>query len=145
MFIFLIFALIAGMALPTQISINAQLRSIVGSPMIASMISFLVGTLGLIIISLFGSGIRIKKEWFEAPWWVWTGGLIGAFYVVATVILIPRLGAAATVGYVLAGQVVAAIVIDNFGLLGVQMQTVSITRILGALLIIGGVVVVQKF
>ena len=115
MFIFLILALIAGMALPAQTSINAQLRSVVGSPIIAATISFLVGAGALLIISLFNKGIQLKKEWLDAPWWVWSGGLIGAFYVVLTVILIPKLGAAATVGYVLAGQVVAAIVIDNFG------------------------------
>ncbi|TKI80401.1 DMT family transporter, partial [Bacillus cereus] len=83
----------------TQFSVNAQLRTIVGSPIIASFISFTVGALVLFIVSLFGNRIQVKKEWFEAPWWMWTGGLLGAFYVLATTILMPRIGSAATVGY----------------------------------------------
>ena len=141
----IIFAIIAGMALPTQVSINAQLRSVVESPIIASTISFIVGAVALIIISLFGKGTSINKEWFEAPWWVWTGGLLGAFYVVASIVLMPRLGATATVAYVLAGQMIASTLIDHFGLIGVQVHALSIPRVLGVLLVIVGVIIIQKF
>jgi len=68
--ILVLFAILAGMALPTQFSVNAQLRAIVGSPTIASAVSFIVGALALLIVSLFGKGIHIKKEWIEAPWWM---------------------------------------------------------------------------
>ncbi|MDQ0496336.1 DMT family transporter [Paenibacillus brasilensis] len=141
----MLFAILAGMALPTQFSVNAQLRTVVGSPIIASAISFMVGAVALIIVSLFGKGIYIKKEWFEAPWWMWTGGLLGASYVLATTILMPRIGAAATVGYILAGQVVASILIDHFGLIGAHTHALSFPRLLGALLVIGGIILVQKF
>ncbi|WP_307500277.1 DMT family transporter [Paenibacillus brasilensis] len=78
----------------------------------------------------------------EAPWWMWTKGLLGASYVLATTILMPRIGAAATVGYVLAGQVLASILIDHFGLIGATTHTFP--RLLGALLVLGGVIIVQK-
>lgn len=146
MVIFLIiFALLAGMALPTQFSVNAQLRSVVQSPIIASTISFIVGAIVLLLISLFGKGMNVNKEWFAAPWWVWTGGLLGAFYVVASIVLIPRLGATATVAYILAGQMVASTLIDNFGLIGVQVHALSIPRVIGVLLVIVGVIIIQKF
>ncbi|KRD87933.1 hypothetical protein ASE51_26490 [Bacillus sp. Root147] len=146
MIIFLIiFALLAGMALPTQFSVNAQLRSVVHSPIIASTISFIVGAIVLLLISLFGKGMNVNKEWLAAPWWVWTGGLLGAFYVVASIVLIPRLGATATVAYILAGQMVASTLIDHFGLIGVQMHSLSIPRVIGVLLIIFGVIIIQKF
>jgi len=146
MIIFLIiFALLAGMALPTQFSVNAQLRSVVHSPIIASTISFIVGAIVLLLISLFGRGMGINKEWLAAPWWVWTGGLLGAFYVVASIVLIPRLGATATVAYILAGQMVASTLIDHFGLIGVQMHSLSIPRVIGVILIIFGVIIIQKF
>jgi transporter family-2 protein len=146
MIIFLIiFALLAGMALPTQFSVNAQLRSVVHSPIIASTISFIVGAIVLLLISLFGKGMSVNKEWLSAPWWVWTGGLLGAFYVVASIVLIPRLGATATVAYILAGQMVASTLIDHFGLIGVQMHSLSIPRVIGILLIIFGVIIIQKF
>lgn len=146
MIIFLIiFALLAGMALPTQFSVNAQLRSVVHSPIIASTISFIVGAIILLIISLFGKGMSVNKEWFMTPWWVWTGGLLGAFYVVASIVLIPRLGATATVAYILAGQMVASTLIDHFGLIGVHVHSLSIPRAIGIVLIIGGVIIIQKF
>lgn len=83
----IIFAILAGMALPTQFSVNAQLRSVVHSPIIASTISFIVGAIVLLIISLFGKGMSVNKEWFSVPWWIWTGGLLGAFYVVASIVI----------------------------------------------------------
>ncbi|GGB41770.1 DMT family transporter [Fictibacillus barbaricus] len=142
--VLILFALIAGMALPTQFSINAQLRSLVGSPILASTISFIVGSIALLIMTFFNQGIKFNKNWVEAPWWIWTGGLLGAFYVVATIILIPRIGAASTVAFILTGQIIASVLIDHFGLLGVHIQPVNLYKFIGVSLIIFGVIFVQK-
>ncbi|OAS86203.1 MULTISPECIES: DMT family transporter [Metabacillus] len=144
-FLFIIFAFIAGLALPAQVSINAQLKNYVGTPLLASTISFLVGLLVLLIGTLIHGSWSLGKGLTTAPWWIWTGGLLGAFYVLASIILIPRLGAATTIACVLAGQVVASIIIDHFGLLQVTVHHVTIPRMIGALLIIVGVILVQKF
>jgi bacterial/archaeal transporter family-2 protein len=143
--ILILFALIAGMALPTQFSINAQLRTLVGSPILASTISFIVGSIALLILSFFNHGIKVSKGWIEAPWWVWTGGLLGAFYVVATIVLIPRIGAASTVAFILTGQIIASVLIDHFGLLGVHVQPINLYKLMGVSLIIIGVYFVQKY
>ncbi|MDQ0496573.1 DMT family transporter [Paenibacillus brasilensis] len=63
--ILVLLAILAGMALPTQFSVNAQLRTVVGSPIIASVISFIVGAVALTVMSLFWKGIYIKKEWMK--------------------------------------------------------------------------------
>jgi transporter family-2 protein len=81
----------------------------------------------------------------NAPWWMWLGGLLGAFFVCASIVLTPHLWAATTVGLFLAGQVIASKAIDHLGLLGVTAQPASIPRLLGALLIIVGVAMVQRF
>jgi transporter family-2 protein len=139
-------ALAAGMAAPTQFAINSQLRQVVGGPVLAAALSFLVGT-----VILFASTALVRRSVPElgpimnAPWWMWLGGLLGAFFVCASIVLTPRLGAATTVGLFLAGQVIASIVIDHFGLLGVTVQPASIPRLLGALLIIVGVAIVQRY
>ena len=139
-------ALAAGMAAPTQFAINTQLRDVVGGPVLAAALSFLVGT-----VALFATTAVLRRSVPElapitgAPWWMWTGGLLGAFFVCASIILTPRLGAATTVGVFLTGQVVASIVIDHFGLLGVPVQPASLPRIGGALLIVAGVAIVQRF
>ncbi len=139
-------ALAAGMAAPTQFAINTQLRDVVGGPVLAAALSFLVGT-----VALFATTAVLRRSVPElgpiagAPWWMWTGGLLGAFFVCASIILTPRLGTATTVGVFLTGQVVASIAIDHFGLLGVPVQSASLPRIGGALLIVVGVVIVQRF
>ena len=139
-------ALAAGVAVPTQFAINTQLQDVVGGPVLAAALSFLVGT-----VALFATAALLRRSVPElgpiasAPWWTWTGGLLGAFVVCASVVLTPRLGAATTVGIFLTGQVVASIVIDHFGLLGVAVQPASLGRIGGALLIVAGVVIVQRF
>jgi transporter family-2 protein len=143
--LFLIFAFLAGLVLPIQFSINAQLRTVVGSPLVAATISFIVGAITLFTVSLFKAGFSLNKGIASAPWWVWTGGVWGAFYVLATIILIPRIGAGTTVALVLAGQIVASVLIDHFGLINVPIHLLSMPRILGAILVIIGVVLIQKF
>ena len=138
--------LAVGMAAPTQFAINTQLQDVVGGPVLAAALSFLVGT-----VALFATTAVLRRSVPElapiagAPWWMWTGGPLGAFVVCASVILTPRLGAATTIGVFLTGQVVASIVIDHFGLLGVPVQSAGLARIGGALLIVVGVVIVQRF
>ncbi|MGH0515863.1 DMT family transporter [Bacillus cereus] len=143
--LFLIFAFLAGLALPIQFSINAQLRTVVGSPLVAATISFIVGAITLFTVSLFRADFSFNKGIASAPWWVWTGGVLGAFYVLATIILIPRIGAGTTVALVLAGQIVASVLIDHFGLINVPIHLLSLPRIIGAILVIIGVVLIQKF
>jgi len=139
-------ALVAGMAAPTQFAINSQLRQVVGGPVLAGAISFLVGTIILILAAAIVSrSVPDLGSIMGAPWWMYLGGLLGAFYVCASIILTPRLGAATTIGLFLAGQVIASIAIDHFGLFGLPVQSASIPRLLGALLIIVGVSVVQRF
>jgi bacterial/archaeal transporter family-2 protein len=139
-------ALVAGMAAPTQFAINSQLRQVVGGPVLAAAISFLVGTVVLFAATaIISRSVPDLGPTISAPWWMYLGGLLGAFYVCASIILTPRLGVATTIGLFLAGQVIASMVIDHFGLFGTPVQEASIPRILGALLIIVGVAVVQRF
>ena len=142
----LLFAFAAGAALPVQFSINAVLRGFVGGPAVAATISFFGGTLALIVVALV-----LRESWplgeavARAPGWAWVGGLLGALYVLATIVVIPRLGAATTVGLILAGQVLASIVIDHFGLIRVPVHELNIPRLAGAVLIVIGVALVQRF
>jgi len=142
----LLFAFVAGVALPVQFSINAVLRGFVGGPAVAATISFFGGTLALIVVALV-----LRESWqlgeavARAPGWAWVGGLLGALYVLATIVVIPRLGAATTVGLILAGQVLASIVIDHFGLIRVPVHELNIPRLAGAVLIVIGVALVQRF
>ena len=144
--ILLLLALVAGMCAPTQFAVNATLRGVLGGPALAAAVSFFVGTIALVVAALVvRESLPQTGVVSNAPWWVWTGGLLGAFYVLASILLTPRLGAATTIGFYLAGQVAASIAIDHFGLIRVPVHEVSIPRIIGAALIVAGVALVQRF
>jgi transporter family-2 protein len=139
-------AFVAGMAAPTQFAINSQLRTVVGGPVLAAAISFLIGTVVLFAATaVMSRSVPDLGPTVSAPWWMYLGGFLGAFYVWASIVLTPRLGVATTIGLFLAGQVIASMVIDNFGLFGLPVQPASIPRILGAILVIVGVAIVQGF
>ena len=143
---YFLLALIAGMSVPTQAGINAQLALWSRSPVLASMISFAVGTATLIAYVLLA---RIPLPSLLSaghhPWWIWCGGALGAFFVTATIILVPKLGATTMVATVLAGQMVASLLLDHFGWLGYPLHPVSLGRIAGVLLLCLGVWLIKVF
>ncbi|MFN6963929.1 MAG: DMT family transporter [Pyrinomonadaceae bacterium] len=142
----LLLALAAGAMMPTQAAINNRLAVFVESPLLAALISFAVGTLGLFIYVLIAGvplGNLVSAK--NAPAIAWTGGLLGAFFVTMTIVLVPRLGVAMTFSLAIAGQMLLTIVIDHFGFLGVPVKEVSLARIGGILLITAGVVLIRRF
>jgi transporter family-2 protein len=144
--ILLLLALVAGACAPVQFSVNAALRGVVGGPALTAAISFLIGTVALVVAALvMRESLPETGAASSAPWWVWTGGLLGAFYVLASILLTPQLGAATTIGFYLAGQVAASIVIDHFGLLRIPVHELSLPRLVGAALVVVGVALVQRF
>ena len=80
----------------------------------------------------------------RTAWWHWIGGLPGAIYIVVTVVLAPRLGAATFVAAIVAGQRLTSLVLDQFGLVGFPQHPVSPVRLLGAVLITVEVMLVQR-
>ena len=134
------------MGIAAQGGINAQLRSVVGSPAMATLVSFVVGTLALVIYVLlfdrhsFSSLSPLKTM----SLYKWTGGIIGAVYVCCVIILAPKIGAANTLGLVVGGQMVLAIILDHFGLLGFAQHAVNMYRVAGTILLIAGVLLIVK-
>jgi transporter family-2 protein len=143
---YLLFGFAAGAMLPLQFGINAQLAQWVDSPLRATLISFAVGTLVLFAVML-----AADRDWPSthkiagAPWWVWAGGLLGAFYVLGSVVSAPKLGAATLVAVILAGQTVASLLVDNYGWVGFEKNPVSPGRIAGVALVAAGVALVRIF
>jgi len=128
-----------------QSAVNSQLRQVLGSPFQAGFVSFAVGAtaLGAYVISH-------RMEWpirdaASSPWWVWTGGLLGAYLVTSNVVVAPRIGATALIALVITGQLASALVLDHYGLLGFQANPVQWERLLGVGLVIGGAILVRQF
>ena len=145
--LFILLALIAGLTIPTQAGINAQLSAQwARSPILAATVSFFVGTVGLMVyVLLTRIPLPPVADLGRSPWWLWCGGLLGAFFVSATIFLAPKLGATTMTALILAGQMSAALYLDHFGFLGYPEHAVSPGRIAGVLLIAGGVAMVRIF
>lgn len=143
---YIVFALLAGATLPTQAAVNNRMAQTIGNPILAALISFLVGTISLLsYILLTGTPLSPLAAVRNAPPIAWIGGLIGAFFVASTVALVPKLGVAMTFSLVIAGQMIVTLIIDHFGMLAVPVREISLPRIVGMILIIGGVILIRRF
>lgn len=143
--LWIIMAFISGAMLPVQAGLNARMGKSIESSVYAALISFVVGAVGL---SLYILLTKQQVSWSglsRVPGYVWVAGLLGAFYVTAIVILFPQLGPALTFGLVVAGQMVIAVVLDHLNILTANPHPFNWWRLLGILMIIGGVIIVRKF
>lgn len=139
---------LAGALLSIQAGINAQLSRGLGSPFLAALVSFGVGTLGLAAFVLAlgtAMGTGTAPSWRALPLHVWlAGGLLGACYVSANIFLVPRLGTAAVMSLIVCGQLLMALALDHFGLLGLAERGLGPARLAGAALLLAGVFLITR-
>lgn len=144
--LYTLLALASGISLAIQVGMNASLAKGLQNPMIAALSSFLIGTLGLILYMLTSKQtIPSAQAVQQLPWWVWMGGLLGAVYVTLTIVAAPKIGAAQLVAFVVTGQMLTSLILDHYGLVGFEVNTLNVWRILGAVLLITGVILIRKF
>ena len=145
-YILMLSTLFIGAILPVQAVLNTKLGKQTGGPLISSLLSFLVGLICLFIINLFAnySAFTNMKLLSVSPWYVWMGGLLGAIYVSCVIFVNQQQGVALTFALAVAGQIFVSLIIDHFGLFGSFVRPVSIPKIIGALLIIAGLVLIKK-
>jgi bacterial/archaeal transporter family-2 protein len=135
---------IAGVLVGMQAPINSRLGRDLGSVQAATF-SFVVGTVALAsIASLFYGGLGSFGDAGKAPWWALVGGLLGAVYVTVAILTVRTLGVSGLTAIVIAGQLVAAVVIDRFGLLGIARQPIDVERVIGLVLLVVGVLLVVR-
>jgi transporter family-2 protein len=141
----LLLAVAVGTLLPLQVAMNMTLRPWFRDPVVAALPNFLVG-----IVMLGGYMLVMRSKLpnlaslAQVPLWAWLGGLIGASYIIATLQLGPKIGAALLLALILAGQMSASLVVDHFGLLGFPHHPVNLPRLAGALLLLIGTVLIVK-
>lgn len=141
---YLVLALAAGMFMPVQAGINAKLAGLIDGAIPAAFVSFFVGTVVLaLVLAVMGQGVPVSRALPASPWWYWVGGSLGAFFVTATVILAPRIGAGAMIALTLAGQLAASMFLDHFGLLGFPHIPFDGKRMLGSLFLAAGVLLIR--
>jgi transporter family-2 protein len=134
----------AGTSFIIQQVVNADLRTALGSAAWAGFISYLGGTLCMLVLAL------ARRDMFPATgamarshWWAWSGGFFGAIYIAISILLVPRLGTATFVALLVAGQMLSSLVFDHYGWFGIAQHPADPFRLLGAVLLVGGVILIR--
>ena len=144
--LYILLALAIGLLLPIQVGINTELAQRISSPVAASFFSFAVGTIGLMICLWV-----LRGPWPDlntittVPKWLWLGGLIGAFAVFGSIISGPKIGLLSLVALVLAGQLLASLILDHYGWLGFPVRELSFGRISGSALLLIAAILIHKY
>lgn len=142
---FIFLAILAGMAMPTQATVNSKLAGYVSSPVSAAFISFAVGTVALFVYMLL-TGVPLASLTLakDAPLIAWIGGFLGAFFVAVMATVVPKIGVALSFSLAIGGQMLVTLLIDHFGWLGVPEKPINLWRVLGAAFITVGVILIRK-
>jgi transporter family-2 protein len=143
-YVAVVLAVLVGMSIPVQTSINTRLARHLGVTLLASLVSFGVGTLGLgLAVLASGTALPLRATAASQPWWIWLGGVCGLIFLTMNMVLMPRIGASATVILPLFGQVVGGLVIDVTGAFGTATRALTFGRVAGVLLVAAGAVLVN--
>ncbi len=137
--------LFAGIAMSIQSGINGQLRGALQHPILAALISFLTGTLALIIILVFSKqALPTLQQYSDISFYKYTGGLLGAFIVTVTLISISKVGAGNMFVLIVAGQLITAVIMDHMGVLGLKESPLTVQKLIGISLVVAGAYIVNK-
>lgn len=138
---------LAGAFLALQAPVNAELSRGLGLPVAAAAISFLAGA--VVLAGISAAIVRVEGlslDWrAPAPWLFVAGGCLGGAYVTIATMLVPRVGAMATMAFIVTGQLLGGMVIDRLGLLGVAVREISVGRAAGAMLLVAGALMIRLF
>jgi bacterial/archaeal transporter family-2 protein len=144
-FVFIVLALITGALIPVQASTNAAFSKSIGNPYITGAMVLLVGLFAsLLFIAISRQHLPTFSQFGNAPLYSYAGGLIVCTYVIMITVITPKLGVGNAIGLIVTGQIICAIVIDHFGLLGASVRKIDVQRLIGALMMIGGIYLVMK-
>jgi transporter family-2 protein len=134
--------IVTGVGIPVMATWNSRLGAELESPWAAAFILFVLGAI-ICGIAMLALGLP-KRGWFGAMPIYYAGGLIVSFYVLSITWTAPRLGVANAVFFVLLGQIVAAALIDQFGLFGALKSPLTVQRIIGIVFMLAGTYLARR-
>jgi len=141
--LYLFLAALVGGGLATQAAINTQLRAATGSALWAAILSAVLTVLLLLGAQLVAREPLVLPSLSQHPWWIWIGGVMGAFYVFAIASFTRHLGVALMFGAIVAGQLFTGLLIDHYGLFNSPVARMSPSRVAGAVLLIAGLALIR--
>lgn len=140
-------ALVIGALVPAQAAMNAKMRVFVINPLYSALINFCVGAAALLLMlsisTLYNQPGDLKGA-AQAPLWAWLGGLIGSSLVISGVLMVPRTGAAGYSSAIITGQLIGALILDHYGMLGLSQRLMTPSRLAGLVFMLTGLWLVQR-
>lgn len=145
-YLYLLLTLFAGSLLPVQAILNSRLGRQIGGSLMGVLMSFLVGTVCLIVANsmINGSALLSLRPGKTTPWYIWLGGFLGAIFLGYVTWVNQRQGVALTFILVVCGQIFMALLLDHFGWLGTTQRNITPVQLLGVALILSGIFLVRK-
>lgn len=138
-------ALAAGVSIVIQQALNANLRTALNSAALSGVVSFTVGVACMVVFALVARDpIPSAGMLARIPWWAWSGGMFGAIFIGLGIVLVPQLGAGTFLALLVTGQMLASVIFDHYGWLGLAQRPIDVSRALGVALLIGGVVLIRR-
>ena len=135
-----------GTIIPIQAILNARLGRQTGGALMGALLSFLTGSICLIILNFIvnGQAILNLRQSAGGPWYIWLGGFIGAIFVGYITWINQQQGVALTFALVVSGQIFISLLIDHYGLFGSAIRTITLEKFIGAVFIIAGIILIKK-
>jgi len=144
-YLFYLLVIAAGSSVAFQQVLIANLRLQIGSAWWAAVASYLVGLLFTLAVAMIMPGPKLFEVLPKTQNWLpWAGGIFGAIFLAITIMMVPKLGAATTISLIIVGQMALSLVMDHFGLLGLPIQSISLTKLAGAGFLILGVALIRN-
>jgi transporter family-2 protein len=131
-------AITAGLFGAAQVAVMGKLGERIGSLEAVMVAAIVTGLLVLPVLVVARQGVGGLGETLSQPWWMLTGGALGAFIVLSITVAGPKIGTTAVVGLLIAGQLVAATLIDRYGWFGFDRVALDWPRVLGIALLAAG-------
>ena len=148
---YVLLAVLGGAVMPIQAGFNRELGGKLGSPLFATLNNFLGGTLLMLAVCaaamMRGGALAVPTgaAVAAAPWWSWLGGACGVTLVFSATVAVSKIGSVGVVAALLTGQLICSLVIDHWGLIGHAVREVTPTRLAGVGLVVGGMVLIQRW
>ena len=140
-----VLAILAGASVAIQQVLNANLRMALNSAAWSGFVSYFVGVACMALLALaLRDPIPSVAVAGRIPWWAYSGGLFGAIFIGLAIFLVPQLGAATIIVLIVTGQMLASVMFDHFGWLGLAQRPIDLPRLIGIALLIGGCVLIRR-
>ncbi len=149
-----LFIAIAAVLNTAQSGTSGTLHKQMANPILPGIVTYVTGLTALLVALLLYSWLgraplpdmAQRGHWTTSgPWWMWTGGLLGAVYVMAMVNVAEKAGAGLFMGISVTASVVMSLIMDHYALLGFKQHTADVPRMIGAGLMVAGLVLIGKY